>query len=125
MITHGDRITAHALYVPPNYEREVTPGKMQALTTVSSVLNSAKFIAAHAQHVKISQSGVTKAAREVGQTRTMKEVELYHFYSLYSIPSFLILQLFCAMGSEGVGNGSVVVDPLEPPGLSEKEILEW
>lgn len=112
-------------YVPPNDEREATPGKMQAPTTVSSVLNSAKFIAAHAQHVKISQSGVTKAARKVGQTGTLEEVDFYSLLS-YSISSFfLFLQLFCAMGSERVGSGSVVVDPLEPPGLSEKEILEW
>lgn len=70
-------------------EREATPGKMQAPTTVSSVLNSAKFIAAHAQHVKISQSGVTKAARKVGQTGTLKEVDVYSLLS-YSIPSFFL-----------------------------------
>lgn len=71
-------------------EREATPGKMQAPTTVSSVLNSAKFIAAHAQHVKISQSGVTKAARKVGQTGTLEEVDFYSLLS-YSIPSFFFI----------------------------------
>ena len=70
-------------------------GTMQAPATVSSVLSSAKFISTHAQQVKISQSGVTKAARKVGiYGRTnkkdyvyLKEVVLYDLYSLLPPPS--------------------------------------
>ena len=72
-------------------------GTMQAPATVSSVLSSAKFISTHAQQVKISQSGVTKAARKVGiYGRTnkkdyvyLKEVVLYDLYSLLPPLPFL------------------------------------
>jgi len=85
--------------------------------------------------VNISQSGVDKAARKVGShlcsDLTFNIVNIFILVVLFSC-----LQLLGAMGSEemegvtgmgneGTGGVTAVVDPLEPPGLSENDTLEW
>lgn len=101
--------------------------------SIPSILESAKLIATHAQQVKISQSGVAEAARKVG-SHPCSDLKFIYYCSKHFFFSWLqLLGAICSenMGgvaaviNDGKGGVTTVTNPLEPPGLSENDTLEW